>query len=845
MANNDITQQVILDSIGIKAFIMPQGYFSDVEIHCWGAGGGSGNGGKGGGGGYAKTIATINPGDEVVLQIGQPGGSSTGVTVGTLGGRGGSDPSYRILRGGNAGTTTQYDEGYNGAGGGGGGASWVVVENNMICCGGGGGGGGGGLSYQLGLPGLPGGSFTALFADSRGGDSVAGYATGGGGGGGYPKGGQGGITVPDDAGRGGAGNGGQNYGNVTVVGSGTLPGSTTISYYPGKKKGEAGYPGYIIMILRKKFNAFIKNPDSSGNWVRTDAAYTKVPPFFVPKTLVFQPQTISYSASGVTTFTVPAKITSITITVTGGGGGGGGADGDAAGGYPGGGYPGSRITATIPVTPGQTYIIQPGEGGAGGAGRASSGAGGAGGSGYYSGGRGGYSGGSGSSGAGGGGGGATVVRLGATLVAVAGGGAGAGGSGNGNYGIGSIGTFSSTTAGAQGQDKGGDGGGGGGGGGGYPLGGAGGPTRGGDAGAYSGTTGQSLVPPGGALGAAANGGGYISGNGGRGSVVITYTQPTENILVQTGGWKQIQQVYTKVASEWRPILESDSILLNSYPVKRRAAVINITVPTDDFVVYNVLPIQYFEGLMDVTVNVSANVVVKGSATSDAFTVNRFLVGDTVTINNLGTIQGRGGNGGTGGNENNYWYGYYGRWWWGWGYYSTPGAAGAAGGAGLVSDFPVTVTNSGTIAGGGGGGGGGGSGHYGYNYWNYGFGWGWGYYGSYRNSIQGGGGGGGAGFGSGAAYQGGNGTLTAGGAGGTPAYGLYNGWGTGGAGGGRGAAGTAGTAGNSYYYTGWSYYGWNGNQYTLGGAGGSAGYALKGQSNITFVGGTGTVIGPIS
>ena len=70
-----------------------------------------------------------------------------------------------------------------------------------------------------------------------------------------------------------SGSGGQNYGNVTVAGSGIYPGGTTVSYYPGIRRGEAGYPGCITIILRKKLNAFVKD---SGSWANVSTVYTKI-----------------------------------------------------------------------------------------------------------------------------------------------------------------------------------------------------------------------------------------------------------------------------------------------------------------------------------------------------------------------------------------------------------------------------------------------------------------------------------------------------------------------------------------------------------------------------------------
>ena len=127
----DITYTLILKTDGIKAFTMPDGFWPDMEIHCWGAGGGTGWGGAlGGGGGYAKTVVNVEPGDEISLQIGQPGlnaPSSTGA-----GGLGGLDKTYRKYRGGNGGQRGTWCGNSGGPfpSGGGGGASWVAINGS-------------------------------------------------------------------------------------------------------------------------------------------------------------------------------------------------------------------------------------------------------------------------------------------------------------------------------------------------------------------------------------------------------------------------------------------------------------------------------------------------------------------------------------------------------------------------------------------------------------------------------------------------------------------------------------------------------------------------------------------
>ena len=857
MSETDITYQVILDSIGVKAFNMPEGYFPDVEIHCWGAGGGSAFNQPGGAGGYARATVNINPGDEVVLQIGQPGLSN---------GLGGVDNSYRILRGGN---------GVDGAGGGG--ASWVVVGDNMVCCAGGGGGAG---SRGAGSPG--GNTIKGLAKDSRGGDGIDGsvsntiftalvvidprtgssdhgYYTrtaapestvqnvrqyivrlngatvwdstspppniylpanyqgsvygiagpgggdnlnafnlivnneviGGGGGGGFPK---GGSTSSQ------GGGGGQNFGNLTIAGSGTIPGGTTTTYYPGNKKGEAGYPGYVLLILRKKFNAFIKNPDASGDWVRANTAYVKTPSQSVTVSQAVGPQTTTYNSVGTNTFTVPAGVTSIQLTVIGGGGGGGGADSSPGSA----GRAGARVSGTLAVSPGQILTISVGSGGGGGTSDQGSAPGGVGGTNNL-----GYSGGSGSaagptpiSGGGGGGGAASAVLVNGSPTVVAAGGGGGGGGGNGVPGQGvSPGGTSGGIAGSAGQTKSGDGGGAGGGGGGYPQGGRGGNVGGGDVGGFSGADGQSLVPAGFSLGQGGGGGlpairgSRASSGGGGGSVTLSYTPAPVNVTIVTGGWKQIQQAFTKVNSQWKPLLANEPIILNSYPTRRRVVTINVTVPTYDFVVYNALPIQYFEGLMDVNVYIAANTTIGSTdVTTPAVLVDQFATGDIIKITNYGTIAGRGGDGGAAGQYISsavYTINYKGvSSYAGQRITSVPGRPGQFGGEGIKLDYPTVIENYGTIAGGGGGGGGGGG-------------------------PTGGQGGGGAGAFPG--NGGNNGTSTTGGAG----------LGLGGSGGARGIRGTNGT-----------------NDTNSGGLGGAPGAAVVNIQNATFTV-TGTRIGPLT
>ena len=261
---------------GAKTFTMPKGFEEEVEIHCWGAGGGLGRGGQatpGGGGGYAKKTATIQEGDVVTFSVGQPGTNGSY----PLGGSGGLSFIGRRYGGGNSAEAWDEDAD-SGAGGGGGGASIVEVNGTIVCAGAGGGGASGyGEDNSGRQAGKPGGSWNALSSKTTGGDALRASSSGGGGGGGYPKGGAAGYGVGDDNYAGPqAGSGGQNYGDTTQAGSGALPGGRTSQYYPGASRGKSEYPGYIVLVFKRKFNVSIKNPDGSGDWVNLDAAYTKV-----------------------------------------------------------------------------------------------------------------------------------------------------------------------------------------------------------------------------------------------------------------------------------------------------------------------------------------------------------------------------------------------------------------------------------------------------------------------------------------------------------------------------------------------------------------------------------------
>jgi len=249
---------------------------------------------------------------------------------------------------------------------------------------------------------------------------------------------------------------------------------------------------------------------------------------------------------------------------------------------------------------------------------------------------------------------------------------------------------------------------------------------------------------------------------------------------------------------------------NGYGKANRVTVnITISANTANYTLNTAKATGYSAGRTDVILTINSGVIVSsGSTGTAAFIVDTsWAAGDTVRINNNGTILGRGGNGGAGG-------------------YAIPGA-GTGGGLALSVQRATSINNANRISGGGGGGGGG----------SYGL--------ANGNDASGGGGGGGIGNGSNGlggsgAGHGTAGTLTANGTGGaggqryvagtesSPDFYVYGG--SGGNGGTYGSAGAAGGGGT--------------HPYTAPGNGGGAGAAVSGNGNITWIA-TGTRNGGIA
>lgn len=213
--------------------------------------------------------------------------------------------------------------------------------------------------------------------------------------------------------------------------------------------------------------------------------------------------------------------------------------------------------------------------------------------------------------------------------------------------------------------------------------------------------------------------------------------------------------------------------------------------------------------------INSGVYISSNATNTpALTVNGSFPNGVELVNN-GFIVGMGGSGGTGRSSDGA---------------GNPfgGSSGASGGGALSVSSGITVQNNGTIGGGGGGGGGGGTGYYVFY------------------SVYSGAGGGGGGGKTGA-------TNSSGGAGGVSSTGAGNGS-SGGAGtsstaggGGSGGGTSSYRGGNGGSGGGWGAIGSTGNSGTGGSSGlggGGAGYAVSGNTNVTWIS-TGTRLGSIA
>lgn len=210
------------------------------------------------------------------------------------------------------------------------------------------------------------------------------------------------------------------------------------------------------------------------------------------------------------------------------------------------------------------------------------------------------------------------------------------------------------------------------------------------------------------------------------------------------------------------------------------------------------------GAVQATIN-SGTTIQSSSTGSYALTINGAWPGG-VTLNNNGTVIGRGGDGGTGGISTNSPGG------------PSDGVPGGAGGTAILVSVPATINNAGGVISGGGGGGGGGGGQST----------------SSRSRSSGGGGGGGIGVSLGGAGGTGSSGPSGGGPGTPGTAGTLTAFGTGGAEGphpGSSLSGGVGGNGGSYGSSG-SPGSYPGSSRTPG-SGGGAGNAVSGNSFVTW------------
>ena len=263
----------------------------------------------------------------------------------------------------------------------------------------------------------------------------------------------------------------------------------------------------------------------------------------------------------------------------------------------------------------------------------------------------------------------------------------------------------------------------------------------------------------------------------------------------------------------------------------------ITTSTNNYNIANNRPGTYSAGNTAFTLTVNPGVTI-GTTATDASSLSMgtpWTSGDTVTINNYGSLKGGGGAGGGGATAT-----FTGN--------NVANAGATVNGAALTLTYPVTVGNYGSIYGGGGGGGGGGAQTYGQTFGKIGA----------TYTVGGGGGGGGAGvtpgaggpkgnyespnnlrpnFTGGSGADGSAGTANAGGAGGIASGISSIGLTTinfpvnGGAGGGLGSDGSAGTINPVPSPNPLANF--NSTNPTPGGAGGTRGYYISGNSYATW------------
>jgi len=208
-------------------------------------------------------------------------------------------------------------------------------------------------------------NFPQLNSTTQGAAGAYGSAGGGGGGGGV-FGGLGGTATGDDQGGAPGGSGGLQLGDTKLPGSGEFAGGRTTTYAPTAPYGNAGYGGYAILVLTRRFQLWNKVTGAwnqitnawqkvNGQWQSISQIYIKNNGAWNPllsTTVINDKRSVQYTTQGTYSWICPADIIRVKARVYGAGGAGTGGAGGA------GGYAEKYLT----VTPGATYTAVVGAG---------------------------------------------------------------------------------------------------------------------------------------------------------------------------------------------------------------------------------------------------------------------------------------------------------------------------------------------------------------------------------------------------------------------------------------------------------------------------------------------------
>lgn len=170
----------------------------------------------------------------------------------------------------------------------------------------------------------------------------------------------------------------------------------------------------------------------------------------------------------------------------------------------------------------------------------------------------------------------------------------------------------------------------------------------------------------------------------------------------TGSWRPVNNLFGHAAGQYQ---RAKTVWAKASGVWQRAGgtiILNINSNVSNWNMFTAMRAAGYDptaAAWQVEINIAPGVVVSSTSTaSPALQIDALPSGGGVTLNNAGTIVGKGGGGGPARTTA----------------ISAAAASGAAGGTALLSRTPVVINNTGTLAGGGGGGGGAGLSYY--RYW---------------------------------------------------------------------------------------------------------------------------------